>query len=249
MATPITRAEVLNLIQSKPSTNGAGLAKKGVRRKCNKPGHWSRECKENNNKGKGRNGSKNVRPRDVKSFWKSTPPPSGAPQTKQANGKAFNWCADCKRWTTTHATATHTGGKKGADGANGGGTAINNVSLAFDPLVWTTEIEVAPSVTDALFVLCTAVTRPPGTHCTAHQREGNIFSPVCKNYVDLHAGKFSIRHGVFQCRQLDPSQCNCSSAYHGRSPASVAIFGNPSGGTHCSVALAPNGRHCTVLVA
>ena len=161
MATPITRAEVLNLIQSKPSTNGAGLAKKGVCHKCNKPGHWSRECPENN-KGKGRNGSGNERPKDVKSSWKSAPPPSGAPQVKQANGKTFNWCASCKRWTTTHATATHTGGgKKGADGANGGGTAINNVSLAFDPSVWTTEIEVVPSVTDALFVLRTMVTRIP----------------------------------------------------------------------------------------
>ncbi|KAI2500284.1 hypothetical protein MHU86_14164 [Fragilaria crotonensis] len=37
MATPITRAEVLNLIQSKASNNGAGLAKKGVCHKCNKP--------------------------------------------------------------------------------------------------------------------------------------------------------------------------------------------------------------------
>ena len=86
-------------------------------------------------------------------------PPSGAPQTKQANGKTFNWCASCKCWTISHATATHTGGKKGADGANGGGTTINYVSLAFDPSVWTTEIEVAPSVTDSLFVLRTAVTR------------------------------------------------------------------------------------------
>ena len=159
MATPITRAEVLNLIQSKPSTNGAGSAKKGVCHKCNKPGHWSRECPENNSKGKGRNGGGNEKPKDVKSSWKSAPPPSGAPQTKQANGKTFNWCASCKRWTTTHATATHTGSKKGADGANGGGTAINNVSLAFDPSVWTTEIKVAPSVTDVLFVLRTAVTR------------------------------------------------------------------------------------------
>ncbi len=156
MATPITRAEVLNLIQSKPSTNGAGLAKKGVCHKCNKPGHWSRECPENN-KSKGRNG--NERPKDVKS-WKSTPPPAGAPQVKQTNGKAFNWCASCKRWTTTHTTATHTGGvKRGADEANGGGTAINNVSLAFDPSVWTTKNKVVPSVTDALYVLCTMVTR------------------------------------------------------------------------------------------
>ncbi|KAI2492314.1 hypothetical protein MHU86_22220 [Fragilaria crotonensis] len=125
---PITRAEVLNLIQSKTSNNGAGLAKKGVCHKCNKPGHWSRECPENN-KGKGRNGNGNERPKDVKS-WKSTPPPSGAPQVKQANGKAFNWCASCKRWTTTHATATHTGVKKSSEGPQGVGSAINNVSLA-----------------------------------------------------------------------------------------------------------------------
>ncbi|KAI2512217.1 hypothetical protein MHU86_2093 [Fragilaria crotonensis] len=154
---PITRAEVLNLIQSKASNNGAGLAKKGVCHKCNKPGHWSRECPENN-KGKGRNGNGNERPKDVKS-WKSTPPPSGAPQVKQANGKAFNWCASCKRWTTTHATATHTGVKKSSEGPQGVGSAINNVSLAFDPSVWTTEIEVVPSVTDALFILRTMVTR------------------------------------------------------------------------------------------
>ena len=36
IATPITRAEVLNLIQSKTSNNGAGLAMKGVCHKCNK---------------------------------------------------------------------------------------------------------------------------------------------------------------------------------------------------------------------
>jgi hypothetical protein len=159
MTTPITRAEVLNLIQSKPSTNGAGFTKKGVLcHKCNKPGHWSRECPENN-KGKDRNGNGNERLKDVKS-WKSTPPLSGAPQVKQANGKAFNWCASCNRWTTTHTTATRTGcGKRGANGANGGGTAINNVSLAFDPSVWTTENEVIPSVTDALYVLRTMATR------------------------------------------------------------------------------------------
>jgi hypothetical protein len=89
MTTPITRAEVLNLIQSKPSTNGARLAKKGVCHKCNKPGHWSCECPEKN-RGKGRNGSNvNERPMDVKS-WKSTLPPSGAPQVKQANEKGLS---------------------------------------------------------------------------------------------------------------------------------------------------------------
>ena len=37
--------------------------------------------------------------------------------------------------------------------------AINNVSLTFDPSVWTTKNKVIPSVTDALFVLRTMVTR------------------------------------------------------------------------------------------
>ncbi|KAI2492251.1 hypothetical protein MHU86_22315 [Fragilaria crotonensis] len=64
--TPITRAEVLNLIQSKASNNGAGLAKKGVCHKCNKPDTGRAECPENN-KGKGRNGNGNERPKDVKS--------------------------------------------------------------------------------------------------------------------------------------------------------------------------------------
>jgi hypothetical protein len=219
IATPITRAEVLNLIQSKPSTIGGGLAKKGVCHKCNKSGHWSCKCPENN-KGKSRNGSGNERPKDIRSSCKSTPPPSEAPQVKQANGKTFNWCASCKRWTTTHTTATHTGGKKGADGANGVGTAINNVSLAFDPSVWTMEIEVVPSVTDALFVLRTIATWIlPAFICTAQLCDGNIFSPACKNYVELYGGNLSTRHGAFQRCRLDASHCNLSSPCHGRSPA------------------------------
>jgi hypothetical protein len=66
---PITRAEVLNLIQAKPSANSTKYTKERVRHKCNKPGHWSRECPEN--KGKGRNGSGHERTKDVKS-WRST---------------------------------------------------------------------------------------------------------------------------------------------------------------------------------
>ena len=90
--------------------------------------------------------------------WRSTPPAAGDPQTKPANGKNFMWCATCKRWTTTHSTATHTGGKKASDGSNGG-AAVNNVSLVYDPSVWTTEATVAPSVTDVLYALCTMATR------------------------------------------------------------------------------------------
>ncbi|KAI2509807.1 hypothetical protein MHU86_4660 [Fragilaria crotonensis] len=44
----------------------------------------------------------------------------------------------------------------------------STMSLAFDPSVWTTEIEVVPSVTDALFILRTMVTRilPYSFYCS-----------------------------------------------------------------------------------
>ncbi len=68
----------------------------------------------------------------------------------------------CKLQVLDHFShyATHTGGKKGADGANGGRHAINYISLAFNPLVvWTAENEVIPSVTDVLYILRTMVTQ------------------------------------------------------------------------------------------
>ena len=151
---PITRAEVLNLIQAKPSAKGGNdTAKKGLCHNCNKPGHWSRECPEKGKPKSGGGGGKggNDKSKGFKS-WRSTPPAAGDPQTKPANGKNFMWCATCKRWTTTHSTATHTGGRKASDGSNGG-AAVNNVSLVYDPSVWTTEATVAPSVTDFIFVI------------------------------------------------------------------------------------------------
>ena len=63
---------------------------------------------------------------------------------------------------------------------NGGYTAIINVSLAFDPSAWTTEIEIAPNVTDTLFPAQYG-NLDPHTRCIAHLRDGDIFSPVCKN--------------------------------------------------------------------
>ncbi|KAI2504290.1 hypothetical protein MHU86_10128 [Fragilaria crotonensis] len=161
----ITRAEVLNLIQSKTSNNGAGLAKKGVCHKCNKPGHWSRECPENN-KGKGRNGNGNERPKDVKS-WKSLSSIWSTP-SQASQWKGFQLVRKLQALDYYHATATHTGVKKSSEGPQGVGSAINNVSLAFDPSVWTTEIEVVPSVTDALFILRTMVTRilPYSFYCS-----------------------------------------------------------------------------------
>ena len=35
------------------------------------------------------------------------PPRAGEPGTKTVRDKTFSWCAKCKRWKTTHDTATH----------------------------------------------------------------------------------------------------------------------------------------------
>ena len=67
--------------------------------------------------------------------------------SSQANRRTFNWCPSCKRWTTTHTTATHTGSKKGADGTNGG-ECNQQCFTHFDPSVWTFENKVTPGVAD-----------------------------------------------------------------------------------------------------
>ena len=40
--------------------------------------------------------------------WCSIPPKEGESQTKVIDGIMYKWCAKCRRWSTTHATTTHT---------------------------------------------------------------------------------------------------------------------------------------------
>ena len=155
----ITRAEVSNLMQSKPSANGSDT-KKGTCHNCGKPGHWSRECPDAKGKSKSSGGGgkgghdQNDRSKGAPKSWRLVAPGSGDPQTKSVNGKTFHWCATCKRWTTTHSTETHTGAKKNksTDGSSRS-AAVNNASLVYNPSVWTTEAAVVPSLSDALFFL------------------------------------------------------------------------------------------------
>ena len=118
---PITRAEVLTLMQSKPRFGGDPSKKPGTCNKCGKAGHWARECSENNGKQQSTNprfqrqGNRhgprpNTNHNARKPGWRSTPPAPGAPTTKKTDNHTFNWCATCKRWSTTHSTETHTGG-------------------------------------------------------------------------------------------------------------------------------------------
>ncbi|KAI2498513.1 hypothetical protein MHU86_15973 [Fragilaria crotonensis] len=110
----ITRAEILNLIQSQ--TPRQDTPKKGNCHNCGKPGHWSNKCPERN-----KNGRKNVPGNGTPTnaigahktqSWRTVPPPPGTATSKKVKDKAFNWCEKCRRWTTTHTTATHTGQRR-----------------------------------------------------------------------------------------------------------------------------------------
>ena len=65
--------------------------------------------------------------------WKLIAPTSGQPEQKEVNGHTFNWCSKCSppRWTTTHSTATHTGG-------SGSGHTIEHSAnlIESDPFAW-----------------------------------------------------------------------------------------------------------------
>ena len=162
---PITRAEVLTLMQSKPRFGGGPNKKPGTCNKCGKAGHWARECPENNSKQQSinprpqrhgnRHGSRPNNDRNArKPGWRSTPPAPGAPTTKKTDTHTFNWCATCKRWSTTHSTETHTGG--GAPRATTQASTSSPAAmtaLVQDPSVWITGNYVSPTMSDLLFIL------------------------------------------------------------------------------------------------
>ena len=68
---------------------------------------------------------------------------------KKTDTHTFNWCSPCKRWTTTHSTATH----KGKSSGGGEQQTSAMVSLVQDPSVWTTDVDVSFSTPDLLFVV------------------------------------------------------------------------------------------------
>ena len=49
--------------------------------------------------------------------------------------RKFEWCAHCKRWSTTHNTSTHTGRGQGGSGKTNP-EAQANLSLVPDPSFW-----------------------------------------------------------------------------------------------------------------
>ena len=163
--TPLTRAEVLNLIQTRSNHSRSfcsSSTRSGNCHKCGKPGHWANECpdtkslnpSENQNTANRRDSRSaprrmnrhngNRRNDNATPSWRTTPPGPTNPTTKLHNNKSFNWCAKCHRWTTTHTTSTHTGQKNNHAMTrnpparvhnSGSSAAIANLSLIHDPSV------------------------------------------------------------------------------------------------------------------
>eukprot|EP00978_Attheya_sp_CCMP212_P031573 scaffold119933_cov29-Attheya_sp.AAC.2 len=122
--------------------NSSKFGKQGLCHNCNKPGHWARECpsKKNgsfrsrpvnrSNRGRGfdhNRSNSNQNTSSASNSWRRTKPADGEPQEITRNGKTFHWCDHCKRFSTTHGTATHTGGKPEDPQAN---------CLFADPSAW-----------------------------------------------------------------------------------------------------------------
>jgi hypothetical protein len=135
----ITRAEVLNLIQSQ--TPCQDTPKKGNCHSCGKPGHWSNKCPEKNKNGR-KNVSGNGTPNSATGAhktqsWRTVPPPPGTAMSKKVKDKTFNWCEKCRRWTTTHTTATHTGQRRNNASAPAPSAQANLSAFSIaDPSVW-----------------------------------------------------------------------------------------------------------------
>ena len=113
---PLTRADIMSLIQASAPTAGGSkpaAGKNGTCHKCGKSGHWKKDCPDlkkesktpsastpstNSKKGGGKFPS-----------WKNSPPAPGDAEAKKYKGKNFYWCARCNRWSTTHGTVQHRG--------------------------------------------------------------------------------------------------------------------------------------------
>ena len=148
---------VANVLQQL-TKDGANVAPKAVVcYECNKPGHYARNCPQKKPRGTGGAGandrfnrrrpegggsSKKGRPGAVN--WRKTPPLEGQSQTKTVTGQDYKWCDKCKRWTTTHGTAQHTGTAR----TQVSSTIASNLVMIDDPSAWIADFDSPVTYTD-----------------------------------------------------------------------------------------------------
>ena len=95
--------------------------------RCGKKGHFANNCPEK---------TKSDKKVKAKS-WKLIPPREGEAITKTVKNNVFHWCAKCKRWTTTHTTATYMGKRKKEDESQPTASL-----LELDPSAWVLSADV-----------------------------------------------------------------------------------------------------------
>jgi hypothetical protein len=158
----LSNIQIMTLMQNGFTSGGV---KTGVCNHRKKTGHWKRECPEMRGKdgrggycnrgGGGRGGCGLGRPSTSRQptgnkpqppkGWRFAPLAAGDPAIKTVEGhsKPFKWCDKCKRWMTTHDTATHTGPQPQSQPPPDNG-AHANMFLVPDPLSWVFELPIAP---------------------------------------------------------------------------------------------------------
>ena len=141
--------QILNLVQSiTDSTCTSGPKKGGSCHNCGAKDHWRNECpklkcptstggKPASRPNHGNHTMTSSTLKTSKKSWHFTPPGPGKPTSKIHQQHQFKWCGKCNRWTTTHDTATHTGGK----GKSNGTPSTLQAHLCLvpeiqDPLAW-----------------------------------------------------------------------------------------------------------------
>ena len=130
-------------------------AEKGAKRtpdnspcnECGKLGHWVCDCPNKKLRGSNNSGGRfrgrgngnggdhhHGRPpnRNGATNWKKQAPKPGKPQNKVVQGKPWQWCEKCGRWSTTHGTDQHIKGKPDSPQAN---------TLYLDPGAWSVEFD------------------------------------------------------------------------------------------------------------
>ena len=107
----LTKAQVLNLIESVHAKSGGGEKKKRFDKGCFNCGETNHQVKDCPRPKASIEQLKSRRHRSM-AKWKLVAPKGNEAQTKTVNGRTFHWCQKCGNWTTTHSTATHTGVSK-----------------------------------------------------------------------------------------------------------------------------------------